>query len=277
MDNQLPEPEIRVVKQSGDVKIHAFISPEMFLSNATYVIEGPHELVIIDGQFVVPFALAFRGYIDSLGKPINRVYLSHEHPDHFFGVSAAFGDVPVHALPETIDFLKTHGEEIRKARQAVFGGFVPGSVVIPGHAVSAGKEVIDGITFELVPYEHGEVEHQLVVNLPDLGVSIVQDLLYSGAHVYIHDVNGMGGLLAILEGFKTGTYDSFLPGHGEPPAGKAEVQANIDYIKGAVRIARDSTDVATYKAALLAAYPDRKGAAIIDIYAPMLFPAAPTS
>ncbi len=276
MDGQLPEPVIRVVKQSGDVKIHAFISPEAFLSNATYVIEGPHELVVIDGQFVVPFAMAFRGYVNSLGKPINRVYLSHEHPDHFFGISAAFGDVPVYALPETIEFLKANGEDIRKARQAVFGGFVPGSVVIPGHVISPGKEVIDGMNLELVAYEHGEVETQLVVNLPDLGVSVVQDLIYSGAHIYIHDVNGMDGLLAILERFKTSEYELFLPGHGEP-ADKKEVQANIDYIKGAVQIAKDSTNVEMYKAALLAAYPDRKGPAIIDIYAPMLFPAPPTS
>jgi glyoxylase-like metal-dependent hydrolase (beta-lactamase superfamily II) len=125
MASQLPEPVTQVVKEVGGVKIHAFISPEAFLSNSTWIIEGPSELVVVDGQFVVPYAQWFRGYVNSLLKPINRVYLSHEHPDHFFGISGAFPDVPVHALQETIDFLSANGEAIRADRAAVYGGFVP--------------------------------------------------------------------------------------------------------------------------------------------------------
>jgi len=270
MDNQLPPPVIKVVKQAGDVKIHVFISPEAFLANATYIIEGPKELVIIDGQFVVPFAMAFRGYADSLGKPINRVYLSHEHPDHFFGVSAAFGDVPVYALAETIEFLKANGEQIRQDRAAVYGGFVPASIVVPNHVAKPGKEVIDGITYELEVFTDGEVKTQLAIRLPELNTYIVQDLIYSGGHIYIHDVKDADGWIKILEGLKTSGYDLFLAGHGGT-ADKNEVQANIDYIKAAVKIAQSSKDVESYKAALLAAYPNRIGAAIIDIYAPMLF------
>ncbi len=267
--NQLPDPVIQVVKESGGVKIHTFISPEAFLSNATYIIEGPHELVIVDGQFVVPFAMAFRGYANSLGKPINRVYLSHEHVDHFFGISAAFGDVPIYALPETIEWLKANGEQTRKEREAVYGGFVPPSVVIPTHVAKPGKEVIDGITFELVVYKHAEVETQLAIKLPDLGVYIVQDLVYSGGHLYIH--KGMtDGWVSVLEDLKKAPFDMYLAGHGGP-ADKKELQANIDYLKKATKIAEESPNAEAYKQKILATFPDRKGAAIIDIYAPMLF------
>ena len=268
MAAQLPDPVTLIVKESGGVRIHAFISPDAFLSNSTWVIEGPNEVVVVDGQFVVPYAQWFRGYVNSLLKPINRIYLSHEHPDHFFGVSGAFPDVPVHALQETIDFLKANGEAIRADRQKVFGGFVPDALVIPQHVVTPGTEVIDGITFEHAVYHHGEVETQLVINLPELGVSIVQDLVYSGGHVYIHSLDS-SGWLSILEGFKRSPYELFLAGHGGT-ADKAEIGANADYIAAAVKIANESADVEAYKAALLAAYPDRKGTAIIDIYAPNL-------
>ncbi len=268
MNNQLPDPVIKVVKEINGVKIHTFISPEDFLANATHIIEGPHELVIVDGQFVVPFAMGFRGYANSLGKPINRVYLSHEHPDHFFGISAAFGDVPVYALPETIEFLKANGEAIRKDRAAVFGPFVPESVVIPDHVAKPGKEVIDGITFEVIVHKNAEVETQLAIALPDLGVYITQDLIYSGGHVYLH--KGIEGWIEALEGLKASKYEFFLPGHGEP-ADKKEIQANIDYLKGATKIASESANAEAYKTALLAAYPDRKAPAIIDIYTPYLF------
>lgn len=270
MSNQMPEPKIQIVLENEQVKIHTFISPEAFLANATHIIEGPNELVIIDGQFVVPFAMGFRGYIDSLNKPINRVYLSHDHVDHFFGISAAFGDVPVYALPETIQFLKENGEELRQARAQVYGDFVPKSVVIPSFTAVPGKEVIDGIVYELEVIKDGEVETQLAIKLPELGVYIVQDLIYSGAHIYIHSVDMARSWIKILEEIRDSGYTIFLPGHGEP-ADKNEVQANIDYLVAATYIIEQSSDFESYKAAILEKFPDKIGAAIIDIYAPMLF------
>ncbi len=269
MSNPPMEPVILVVKEAGPVKVHAFIAPEALLSTTTYIIEGPNELVIVDGQFVVPVAQGFRGFADSLGKPINRAYLSHEHVDHFFGLSAAFGDVPIYALPETIAFLQTNGEAIRADRAQTFGPWVPSSVVIPSHVASPGREVIDGITFDLVVHKNAEVETQLAIRLPELGIYITQDLIYSGSHLYIH--KGMvDSWAAALEQLKSSSYELFLPGHGAP-CDKREIQANIDYMKTAQKIAAESPNVEAYKAALLAAFPGRKASAIIDIYAPMLF------
>ena len=249
------------------MKVHTFISPEPFLANATHIIEGPNELILVDGQFVVPFAMGFRAFADALGKPINRVYLSHEHPDHFFGISAAFGDVPVYALPETIAFLKANGEAIRADRQKVFGPMVPNSVVIPDHTASAGTEKIDGITVETVVHRDAEVPVQLALRLPELGIYITQDLIYSGGHVYIH--KGIEGWVRNLEELKASSYELFLPGHGHP-ADKGEIQNNIDYLTKATEIARGASSVEGYKSALLAAFPDRKSPEIIDIYAPAL-------
>lgn len=269
MSSQMPEPEVRIVKEANGVRVHAFIAPEMLLSTATYVIEGPNELILVDGQFVVPLAQAFRQYVNGLGKPINRIYLSHEHPDHFFGISAAFSDVPIYALPETIAFLKEHGEEIRTNRAQLYGPWVPEKVVLPTHEVVPGTEVIDGITLELIKLKNAEVETQLAIGLPQLGIYIAQDLIYSGAHVYIH--KGMvAGWSATLAQLKQSDYEIFLPGHGTP-ADKDEIQANIDYMRAAEKLAAESPNVEAYKATLLERYPNRTGPAIIDIYAPALF------
>lgn len=268
MSMPFPEPTSSVVLSSGEVTIHTFISAEALLANATHVIEGPNEVVVVDGQFIVPVAMGFRAFVDSLGKPINRIYLSHDHPDHFFGVSAAFGDVPIYALPETIAFLKEHGEEIRAARQQDFGPMVPPAIVIPTHEITPGREVIDGVTFDHDVVRNAETETQLTIGLPDLGVFIAQDLIYSGGHLYIEkDVTGW---IEVLQQLLDSEWTTFLPGHGAP-ADKAEVAANIEYLQTASQIYADSPDAETYKAAILARYPVRSGAAIIDIYAPRLY------
>lgn len=267
-EQQLPPPVIQVVKDTRGVRVHTFISPEPFLSNATHIIESPNALVLVDGQFIVPYAMQFRGYANGLGKPINRVYLSHGHPDHFFGLGAAFDDVPIYALPETIRFLEESGEAIRASRAEIYGAFVADKVVIPGNAVSAGTEVIDGVTYEFVAYTDAETDFQLAIKLPELGVFITQDLIYSGAHLYI--TRNLDNWIRILEGIKASEYEVFLPGHGAP-ADKNEVTATINYLTTAKNALAEVSGAEAFKARLLEAFPNRTGAAIFDIYLPLLF------
>ena len=96
---QVSDPVIMVVKRAGDVRIHTFVASFAYsnIANATHIIETRNQLVLVDGQFLVPYARAFRDYADSLGKPIERLYLSHRHPDHWFGLGTAFSDVAISA------------------------------------------------------------------------------------------------------------------------------------------------------------------------------------
>ena len=71
----------------GDVKIHTYTAPEDGLLVNTHLIELPSQLIAIDAQYGLPYAAEAVAYARSLGKPISRLYVSHEHPDHFFGAA----------------------------------------------------------------------------------------------------------------------------------------------------------------------------------------------
>ena len=272
MADQLPAAQTSVVYDGWGVRIHTFTSPDAFLANSTHIIESEHALVVIDGQFVVPYAKQFRAYADSLGKPIDRVLLSHAHVDHFFGLGAAFTDVPVHALAETISYIAEHGESDRVERAQQYGPFVADRVVVPQTSIEPGTQVIDGVTYEMAAVAGCETDHQLVVHLPDLGVSIVQDLVYSGAHLYV-TAHVQGWVQELVDLQSTGS-TLFLAGHG-PAADKAELETNAEYLRTAARILSEGADPVDYQNLMLAAYPDRTGSAIFDIYVPRLFaPAA---
>lgn len=267
-DQQLPEPIIQIVKETDDVKIHTFISGEAFLANATHVIESPNAVVVVDGQFIVPYAKMFRGYVDSLGKPIERVYLSHAHVDHFFGLGAAFDDVEIYALPEVIAWLEMAGEPTRAALSQVYGPMVTEKIVIPENSVAPGSVTVDGVTYEHVINADAEADIQLALKLPDLGVYITQDLIYSGQHMYI--TPNFDHWISILEGLESSEYETFLAGHGVP-TGKDEVRNNIRYLEFAKQAFADTDGPEAFKEALLAEFPERTGAAIFDIYLPHLF------
>ena len=265
---QLPDP-IKIVKRAGDVRIHTFISSftDDNIANATHIIESKNRLVLVDGQFLVPYALQFRQYANSIGKKIERIYLSHRHPDHWFGLGAAFSDIPIYALPETIEFLKQDGQA-SLADHWKLGNLVPNSLVIPEETARAGEEIIDGVKYVFDEVVNTEIDFLLTIGLPDVGVFIAQDLIYSGTHLYL--TKYMEHWIGILQNMLLSDYDLFLPGHGFP-ADKNEVAKNIEYLSVAMGAVGKGLTNDTFKRFMLESFPERKCPAIFDIYMPRLF------
>ena len=266
----LPSAPIRMlVRKTGHVRIHTFISSydDDNIANATHIIESANKLVLIDSQFLVPYALQFREYADSLKKPIDRLYLSHRHPDHWFGLAAAFSDVDVHTLSETKLFIEQHGEASRQDHWKL-GDLVPDRVVVPQHTVDPGATTIDGVDYEFDRVTDTEIDFLLTIRLPKLGVQIVQDLIYSGTHLYL--TKDIGHWIQVLQGMLVSDDDLFLAGHGLP-ADKREVARNIEYLSAARHAIGAGITSPDFKDFLIKRYPNRLCPGIFDIYVPRLF------
>lgn len=269
MLGQVPDPITMLVKHAGDVRIHTFVSSFTGnnIANATHIVESKNSLVLIDGQFLAPYARKFREYADGLGKPIERLYLSHRHPDHWFGLGTAFGDIGVHALFETASFIKEHGEDSRRDHWKL-GDLGPERIVVPQEIAEPGECSIDGVRYLLDKVTETEVDFHLTVKLPELGVQFVQDLVYSGTHLYL--TPDLEHWIRVLEEMVTSDYEVFLPGHGLP-ADKNEVARNIEYLSAARQAIADGLAGDAFKDFLVRRYPERRCPGIFDIYLPRLF------
>lgn len=270
MPHPLSEPIIIVTRRSADVRIHTFVASflDNNIANATHIIEGPTKLVLVDAQFLAPYARRFREYADGLGKPIDRLYLSHRHPDHWFGLATAFRDVPVFALAETVDFLREHGSDSVADHSKMGENAPPADVVVPEGIVGPGEETIDGIRYVFDVITDTEIDYHLAIKLPDLGVCVAQDLIYSGTHLYLS--SDMQHWIEVLGDLLTEDHDLFLAGHGLP-ADKNEVARNIEYLAAAAAAVADGMTGADFKNFMLARYPERRCPGIFDIYLPRLF------
>lgn len=272
MKTKLPDPIKIIVKKIGNIRIHTFISSyeKNNIANATHIIEN-EKLVVIDAQFYKYYALKFREYIDSIGKPIERLYISHRHPDHWFGLATAFQDVPVYALQKTIDFLKKDGEASIEDHKAKMGDQVPDSLLIPQNVAKPGKEIIDGIEYLFEKVVDTEIDYLLTIKLPELKIQIVQDLIYSGTHLYL--TKHIRKWAGILQEMLFSDDDLFLPGHGLP-ADKIEVAQNLKYLLAAKQAYDDGLKDDYFKNFLLNRFPARECPGIFDIYIPRLFDGA---
>ena len=271
MSTHFSHPITMIARRVGDVSIHTFISSfaDDNIADATHIIESRYQLILIDGQFLAHYARAFRAYADKLKKPIARLYLTHTHPDHWYGLSTAFRDVPIYALPETKAIIEKHGQESRTQHLEKLGDQAPpAELVVPTAIANLGTETLDGVQFVFSKVIDTETAFHLIIGLPQLKVAVVQDLIYSGTHLYL--TKNMVHWIQILGDMLLSEYDLFLAGHGVP-ADKNEVARNIEYLAAANQAIANGLKNNVLKDFMLQRYPDRKCPAIFDIYLPRLF------
>ena len=253
-----------ITNEKKDVKLHTYISPPKGGLVTSHIIESKNKLVIVDAQFLVPFAKEVRAYADSLGKPIDRIIITHGHPDHFAGLGAAFEDIPVYTTFKTKKFIEMAGAKVLKNKRKKMGDLITEKVIIPSNIIESGKEIIDGVPYEFKIVSDGEAADQLVVKLPKQKTLISQDLTYNNVHLFLGN-NTFKEWITILEELQMlPEYEYILAGHGEP-ADRSIFNDNIAYLKTASDIFARVDNGKDLKAELIKKYPNRGGIFLLDI------------
>ncbi|WP_406327027.1 MBL fold metallo-hydrolase [Streptomyces sp. NBC_00203] len=249
------------VIDKGPVRIHSYMAPDDSLNVTTQLIETPGRIIAVDAQYALGYADEVVAYAQGLGKPLDRLIITHAHPDHFHG-AARFG-APVHALPVVRDQIASHGDG-----QDPTGTVIPAADITPTVEIIPGTEVIDGVPFVFEAVTGGEAADELVVRLPEQGVLVAQDLVYHRTHLFLGN-NDLAGWRSVVDTLAADTsYDTILAGHGLPAG--PEVYAELrQYLTDAHELLGD--DGETYKKAILERYPSYGGPFLIDIGNQYLF------
>ncbi|RPF38119.1 MBL fold metallo-hydrolase [Streptomyces sp. TLI_185] len=249
------------VLDKGAVRIHSYMSPADTFHTTTQLIETPARIIAIDAQLLPVYADEVVAYAGGLGKPLERLIVTHAHPDHYNG-AASFG-VPVHALPAVREQIIARGDS-----RLPTGLVIPVTDFTPTVDLLPGTEVIDGVPFVLEAVSGGEATDELLIKLPEQGVLIAQDLVYNDVHLYLgnNDITGWQQAIAALAA-ESG-YDAVLAGHGLPTG--PEIYEEVRrYLADARELLGDDGDA--YKTAIVDRYPSYVGPFLIDIANRSLF------
>jgi Metallo-beta-lactamase superfamily len=136
-----------LVSQFGSVKIHSYLSPADGLQVNTQMIEGPNAVVIFDGQLLLPYADEVASYVQALGKPVDRIILSHAHTDHWGGLQVLterFPGARVLALDGIADQVRTRGPARLDGLHRTYGDKAATKVTVPTEIITEGPQRIDG-------------------------------------------------------------------------------------------------------------------------------------
>jgi glyoxylase-like metal-dependent hydrolase (beta-lactamase superfamily II) len=236
-------------------------SPEGFLVNATLV-SGERDAILIDGEFVLSDARHLAEQIKARHKHLTAVYVTHFHPDHYFGFVAlkeAFPDAKLVALPETVSEIEKTALAKVKQWQPMFKDNIPARPIVP-EPVSGNKLVLDGQELDLVGNQQGDTEGSSYVVIPSLSAVICGDIVYAGVFPWTAEASP-----AQRKAWTT-TIDAIaalhpkivVPGHQAPglgtdPGSLAFMKA---YLKAYDEVLASSKTAGDAEAKLKARYPD---------------------
>jgi glyoxylase-like metal-dependent hydrolase (beta-lactamase superfamily II) len=252
-----------------DLRIHSYQAPETGVFANTQILETTNRLIVVDTQFLRAHAEEVRRYADYLGKPIDRVIVTHSHPDHWFG-NEWYPGIPVHALPEVTEEVRQAGDAMIQRYGAAFGDAITKEKVLPTHTIRTGPDTIDGLRLEYTKIDGTESSVNLVVELPGQRALVGQDILYNRVHAFLRQKD-LGSWRTTIRRFMQQPYDLVLAGHGLP--GNMQVLADLErYLTDAQLALTKSTDIQSLKTMLKQMYPYYQGESILDISGGYLYP-----
>jgi glyoxylase-like metal-dependent hydrolase (beta-lactamase superfamily II) len=265
-----------LVNQFGPVKIHSYLSPADGLQVNTQMIEGPNAVVIFDGQLLLPYADEVASYVQTLGKPVDRIILSHAHTDHWAGLqvlAGRFPNAPVFALEGIAEQVRARGPARLDGLGRTHGDRAATMVTIPTETISEGLQRIDGVAYDFKRFVNAESDLQLAALLPEQKVLMAFDLVFSPNEHAFTGANHFDHWMIVLESLKAlQGYDTIIIGH-DTPVDRSAIDSTMTYVKRAKEIHAASADAKSYSEKLKAAFPDLQQAGFVDLSASYLYAA----
>src|SRR6202163_4815609 len=166
--------------------IKVFTSPDdQFFVNSV-IIEGAHEVMLVDAQLTKTNAGRILQEIKNTKKPLSIIYITHEHADHFLGLEVfreAYPRVRVIANSAVVDRINAvYQEKIDKWKNILGSGATSQVVAI---------EKFDGnfIKFESSKIEvlkniQGDTDENTMLWIPGQRILVAGDVLFNDMHVY---------------------------------------------------------------------------------------------
>lgn len=160
-------------------------------------------------------------------QPVIRVLITHQHPDHVFGTQA-FTDVPVMALPETVDSIQTDAPAYADNMYRLVGEWMRGTESSAVSVLDLEGENIGGHQLEYLRFS-GHTEADLVIFDKSTGVLFCGDLVFNGRTLTTPNAN-ISAWLDSLDRLDMLPFNVLVPGHGDITLDNSAIKQTRDYL-----------------------------------------------
>lgn len=207
-----------------------------FLVNS-HLIVGKSEALLVDAQFTRSQAQRVVEAVKASSRELKTVYVTHAHPDHYFGletISKAFPKARLIAKPQVVSEIKASAQGKLEYWKKMYGAELPDQLVLP-EADSASSLQVDGTEVKVIDIGPGESESASVLYVPSLKALVSGDLIFNDVHLWLAEDRPEGWLNNLKNVRGIGPIEKILSGHGAV-GGNALIRQNETYIGNFLKV-----------------------------------------
>ena len=235
-----------------------------WVANTATLIYGEHDAVLVDTFLSEAQTEELADWIADSGKRLSTIYITHAHPDHFFGLKllrdrfpAARAIAPAQVVGAMQKTLAAEAVENWRRR---FPGLVPVSLVA-AEQLNGSEFDLEGNRIVAVDIGHTDTDHTTCLYVPSIGLVVAGDAIYNGTHPYLAESDRQGRLawLAAIDKIEGLNPRAVVVGHGplDPDNSPRHIQETRRYIQDFSRLDEETTTARELYDRMLALYPDR--------------------
>jgi glyoxylase-like metal-dependent hydrolase (beta-lactamase superfamily II) len=214
--------EVRIIKHGkNDLTTKVFFSDESGFAVASVILLGKTDAALIDGQWSLSNGHRVAAEILETGKHLKTIYITHAHPDHYFGLGPiveAFPEAKIIALPSVAQTInKQMFGKIDHWRDIIGPTNVP-TKAINIEPMTHNYFELEGKRIEILPEIMGDLKYNTVVWIPSIKTLYGSDVLFNQAHPFTCEVTAEERKQWIkdIERLEKMGAEVVIPGHQKP-------------------------------------------------------------
>lgn len=164
-----------------------------FQAMASTLIYGEKDAVLVDTFMTANQANDLADWIESKGKNLATIYITHGHGDHWFGAGTLLQRFPkarLVATPSSVEVMKVNASPkfLDGAWKAGFPGQIPDNLVI-ADALNGNVIDLEGNDLVVVELGHTDTDYTTCLHVPSIGLVVAGDAAYNDVHLYLAESN----------------------------------------------------------------------------------------
>lgn len=242
--------------------IKVFYSDEDGFEVASVIVTGKKDAVLIDAQWTLSNAHRVISEILETGKNLKTIYLTHAHPDHYFGVGTiaeAFPKAEVVAIPSEADIINKQFFGKMEIWESTIGSHNVCRKVVNVTALKQEYFELEGHRLEIISKVMGDMRYNTMVWIPEIKALYASDVLFNQAHPFTCELTAgeRQQWIKDIDKIETMGADIIIPGHQKPGMqfDKSSLDFTREYIVATEEVLAKTSTAAEFYYEMNARFP----------------------
>ncbi|MEU6644192.1 MBL fold metallo-hydrolase [Saccharomonospora sp. NPDC046836] len=243
--------------------------PRRFSPQASTLIYGRDEAVLMDPGMTTAQAGALGDWVDEKELDVTDIFVTHGHGDHWFAAGPLAEQFGARVVATAGTIAQMHANAARRPLlwDKVYPGIPPTpvtAVTVPGN-----RFTLEGHDLVIVEVGHTDTDDTSVLYVPDLGLVVAGDVIYNGVHMFLGEsvvVGGFGPWRAAIDQVEALAPGRIVCGHQNNQLdddADRTIAETRQYLDDADAVLRTETTAVDFFNAMVERYPNHLGRTVL--------------